>query len=345
MRVSQDQAATTETTMTMKMTEKSTLQLNMLLDDAVLISKKLAAMKSNEDQHIHIDDVAKHLGDDVYKWANRHSSFYAVFDGHGGAEASLYVKNHAMRLFFENSDLPAATTSDGSVDELFLKELQDLHCKAFLPADKDLKEEFNISDYCGTTALTVLALGMHLLISNAGDCRAVISRKGVAKQMYNDHRPSNLLEKKRVEELGGYFEDGYLNGELAVTRALGDRCMKSESPLIAEPEMTEIVLTNDDEFMIIGCDWIWDVMSNEEAVSLVRKQLMQHNDPQRLGVQDVDSEKAHSRDTTLLQDNELLHSECLKTTYLQEKTRWKELESLYEDGYLNGELAVKQAIG
>ncbi|GJS60112.1 probable protein phosphatase 2C 47 [Tanacetum coccineum] len=302
--VSQDQAATTtsESKMmtTMKMTEKSTLQLNILLDDAVSISEKLAAMKcsastnslrsgshtdigarrSNEDQHIHIDDVAKHLGDDVYKWANLPSSFYAVFDGHGGAEAASYVKNHAMRLFFENSDLPEATKSDGSVDELFLKELQDFHCKVFLQADKDLKEERSISDYCGTTALTVLALGRHLLISNAGDCRAVISRKGVAKQMSNDHKPSNLLEKKRVEELGGYFEDGYLNGELSVTRALG-RQIKSKSPLIAEPEMTEIVLTDDDEFMIIGCDGIWDVMSNEEAVSLVRKQLMQHNDPQR----------------------------------------------------------------
>ncbi|PWA54101.1 hypothetical protein CTI12_AA438750 [Artemisia annua] len=241
----------------------------------------IGARRSNEDQHIHIDDVAKHLGDDVYKWANLPSSFYAVFDGHGGAEAASYVKEHAMRLFFESSDLPNATTLDGSVDELFLKELQDCHCKAFLQADQNLKEECSISDYCGTTALTVLVLGRHLLISNAGDCRVVISRKGVAKQMSNDHRPSNLLEKKRVEELGGYFEDGYLNGELAVTRALGDRCMKSESPLIAEPEMTQMVLTKDDEFMIIGCDGIWDVMSNEEAVSLVRKQLMQHNDPQR----------------------------------------------------------------
>ncbi|PWA85926.1 putative protein phosphatase 2C 13 [Artemisia annua] len=106
-------------------------------------------------------------------------------------------------------------------------------------------------------------------------------------QMSNDHRPSSLKEKKRVEELGGYFEDGYLNGELAVTRALGDRFMKSptgnksKSPLIAEPEMTQMMLTNDDEFMIIGCDGIWDVMSNEEAVGLVRRQLIQHNDPQR----------------------------------------------------------------
>ncbi|GKE57219.1 probable protein phosphatase 2C 47, partial [Tanacetum coccineum] len=159
------------TMMTMKMNEKNNLQLNILLDDAVSISEKLVAMKcsastksirsgshtdigarrSNEDQHIHIDDVANHLGDDVYKWATLPSSFYAVFDGHGGAEAASYVKEHAMRLFFESSDLPKATTTlDGSVDELFLKELQDYHCKAFLQADKDLKEECSVSDYCGT---------------------------------------------------------------------------------------------------------------------------------------------------------------------------------------------------
>nr|GEV80800.1 probable protein phosphatase 2C 49 [Tanacetum cinerariifolium] len=211
------------TMMKMKMTEKSNLQLNILLDDAVSISKKLVVMKcsastksirsgshtdirariSNEDQHIKIDDVANHLSDDVHKWETLLSSFYVIFDGHGGTEAASYVKEHAMRLFFESSNLPEATTTlDGFVDELFLKELQDFHCKR------------------------------HLLISNAGDCRVVISRKGVAKQMSNDHGPSNLLEKKRVKELGGCFEEGYLNGELAVTQALGDRLMKLKSPLI-----------------------------------------------------------------------------------------------------------------
>ncbi|GJS58860.1 retrotransposon protein, putative, ty1-copia subclass [Tanacetum coccineum] len=60
----------------------------------------------------------KHLSDDVYKSANLLSSFYPVFDGHEGAEAASYVKEHAMRLFFESSDLPKTTTLDGSVDEL-----------------------------------------------------------------------------------------------------------------------------------------------------------------------------------------------------------------------------------
>ncbi|GJV15803.1 zinc finger BED domain-containing protein RICESLEEPER 2 [Tanacetum coccineum] len=176
----------------------------------------IGARRSNEDQHIHIDDVANHLGDDVYKWAALPSSFYAVFDGHGGTEAASYVKEHAMRLFFESSDLPKATTLDGSVDELFLKELQDFHCKAFLQADKDLKEECSISDYCGTTALTVLVIGRHLLISNAGDCRVVISRKGVAKQIKNEMEGTKKLL---------WIEDGYLNDDLAVKQAF--ECRRS----------------------------------------------------------------------------------------------------------------------
>ena len=309
---------TDKMTMTEQQTESNvmcSLQLNIHLEDIVQISDKsksvsprlggsnlspsirsgshtdIGARRSNEDQHIGIDDVSKQLGD-IYKWGLP-SSFYAIFDGHGGPEAASYVKDHVTRLFFEDSDLPQ-TQSEESPDELFLKELQECQSKVFLQADQALLDECSISDYCGTTALTVFILGKHVLIANAGDCRAVISRKGVAKQMTQDHRPSYLQEKKRVEELGGYFEDGYLNGELAVTRALGDRHMKSpsgsnsKSPLIAEPEMTQWVLSDDDEFMIIGCDGIWDVMSNEEAVDLVRRQLMNHNNPERCARELID---------------------------------------------------------
>lgn len=243
--------------------------------------------RSNEDQHIRIDDLSKHLGD-VYKWGLP-SSFYAIFDGHGGAEAASYVKQHAMRLFFEDSDLHLHLPASASdvLDELFLKQVEESHYKAFLLADQALADECSASDYCGTTALTVLIMGRHLVIANAGDCRAVLCRKGVAKQMSQDHRPSTCLqEKKRVEQLGGYFDqDGYLNGQLAVTRALGDWHMKkNSSPLIAEPEVRQMMLCEEDEFMIIGCDGIWDVMSNQEAVALVRCQLRQHNDPQRSAV-------------------------------------------------------------
>ncbi|KAK3025350.1 hypothetical protein RJ639_043859 [Escallonia herrerae] len=234
---------------------------------------------ANEDEHIRVDDLSTHLGP-LYRWPLP-SSFYAVFDGHGGADASAYVKNNAMRLFFEGGDLPQSS----DIDDGFMEELQNFHHKAFLLADQALADECSVGDSCGTTALTALVLGRHLLVANAGDCRAVLCKKGVAVPLTEDHRPTYLPEKKRVEELGGYIEYGYLNGELAVTRALGDWSMKypcgSASPLTAEPDVRQVMLTEDDEFMILGCDGLWDVMSNQEAVNLVRRELRRHNDPQR----------------------------------------------------------------
>ncbi|KAF5774533.1 putative protein-serine/threonine phosphatase [Helianthus annuus] len=149
--------------------------------------------------HIMIDDLSKHLGD-AYKWGLA-SSFYALFDGHNGSEAASYVKEHAMRLFFEDSDLPqAAPTGASDADDLFLKQVEGSHNKAFLQADLSLADECSVSDYCGTIALTVLIMGIHIIIANAGDSRAVLCRNGSATQITDDHRGSTCLqEKERCE--------------------------------------------------------------------------------------------------------------------------------------------------
>lgn len=234
---------------------------------------------SMEDEHIQIDDLSSYMGS--FFRCNMPSAFYAVFDGHGGPDAATYIKKNAMRLFFEDADLPQ--TSD--IDAIYLKELENSHRKAFLLADRALANECSVSNSCGTTALTALILGRHLLVANAGDCRAVLCRKGVAVEMSQDHKPTYLPEQRRIEELGGDIDDGYLNGDLSVTRALGDWYLKfpsgSASPLIAEPDVRQVVLTADDEFLIIGCDGIWDVMSSQYAVSFVRRGLRKHDDPQQ----------------------------------------------------------------
>ncbi|KZV39315.1 putative protein phosphatase 2C 49-like [Dorcoceras hygrometricum] len=248
----------------------------------------------NEDQHIRIDDLSTHLCSQ-YRWPQP-SSFYAVFDGHGGPDAACYLKNNAIKFFFEDAELPQ--TSD--VDENFLHELEISHRRAFLLVDRALADEqSHVDSYCGTTALIAMVLGRYLLVANAGDCRAVLCRKGYALQLSEDHRPSCQVERKRIEDLGGIIKYGYLNGELAVTRALGDWYLKqpfgSSSPLISEPEFKHILLTEDDEFLIIACDGIWDVLSNQEAVSLVRHELRHHNDPQRCAMELI--HRALLRDT------------------------------------------------
>lgn len=230
-----------------------------------------------EDEHIRIDDLQGHLGS-LLKFPVP-SAFYGVFDGHGGPEAAAYVKKNAMRLFFEDVNFPQTC----NVDDVFLEGVEDSLRRSFLSADLALADDCSVSSSSGTTAITAVIFGRRLMVANAGDCRAVLCRKGEAIDMSQDHRPIYPAEQKRVQELGGFIDDGYLNGVLSVSRALGDWDMKlprgSASPLIAEPEFRQAVLTDDDEFLIIGCDGIWDVMSSQHAVSLVRRGLRRHDDP------------------------------------------------------------------
>lgn len=232
-----------------------------------------------EDEHIRIDNLSSHLGSLLR--CPTPSAFYGVFDGHGGPDAAAYTKKHAIRFLFEDANFPWASEADNN----FVESVENSVREAFLLADLALAEDSTVSSSSGTTALTAMVFGRILLVANAGDCRAVLCRKGEAVDMSQDHRPINAAERQRVEQSGGFVDDGYLNGILSVTRALGDWDLKmprgSPSPLIAEPEFRQAMLTEDDEFLIIGCDGIWDVMSSQHAVGVVRRGLRLHDDPER----------------------------------------------------------------
>ncbi|XP_058082261.1 probable protein phosphatase 2C 2 [Magnolia sinica] len=235
--------------------------------------------RAMEDEHIRINDLSACLGP-PFRFPTP-SAFFGVFDGHGGPDAAAFIKENAIRLFFENADFPQAFHAG----DVLLEELENYVRRAFLLADLALADDGTINSSCGTTALTALILGRLLLVANAGDCRAVLCRNGKAVDMSQDHKPMYAAERRRVEESGGYVEDIYLNGVLSVSRALGDWDMKlprgSLSPLTAEPEFQQAVLTEADEFLIIGSDGIWDVMSSQHAVSVVRRGLRRHDDPEQ----------------------------------------------------------------
>ncbi|PWA94970.1 PPM-type phosphatase domain, Protein phosphatase 2C family [Artemisia annua] len=91
-----------------------------------------------------------------------------------------------------------------------------------------------------------------------------------------------ILAKHVITVAAMVGESSFVDSAIRLISVWMVRALKvlGEPLIAAEPEMTQLVLTNDDEFMIIGCDGIWDIMLNEEAVGFVRRQLMQHNDPQ-----------------------------------------------------------------
>ena len=100
-------------------------------------------------------------------------------------------------------------------------------------------------------------------------------------------------ERKRIEAFGGYVYDGYLNGQVNVACALGDWHMEGMKgadggPLSAEPELMIADLTEEDEFLIIGCDELWDVFRSQNAIDFARRRLQEHNDPVMCSEDQVD---------------------------------------------------------
>ncbi|KAF8377457.1 hypothetical protein HHK36_030835 [Tetracentron sinense] len=222
-----------------------------------------------EDEHICIDNLLEHLG--ATADCPSPGAFYGVFDGHGGIDAASFIRKNILKFIVEDPHFPACV-------EKAIK-------SAYKKADHAFADASSLITSAGTTALTALIFRRTMLIANAGDCRAVLGKRGRAIELSEDHKPNCTSERLRIEKLGGVVYDGYLNGQLSVARALGDWHMKgpkgSTCPLIAEPELQETVLSEEDEFLIMGCDGLWDVMSSQGAVTIARKELMLHNDPER----------------------------------------------------------------
>ncbi|KAK4154203.1 phosphatase 2C-like domain-containing protein [Chaetomidium leptoderma] len=108
-----------------------------------------------------------------------------------------------------------------------------------------------------------------LYTANVGDARIILCRQGKALRLSYDHKGSDENEGKRITNAGGLILNNRVNGVLAVTRALGDTYMKDL--VTGHPYTTETVIQPDlDEFIIIACDGLWDVCSDQDAVDLIR---------------------------------------------------------------------------
>ncbi|XP_010526243.1 PREDICTED: probable protein phosphatase 2C 60 [Tarenaya hassleriana] len=132
----------------------------------------------------------------------------------------------------------------------------------------------------GCTACVAVIRHNHLFVANAGDSRCVISRKGQAYNLSTDHKPDLEAEKKRILKAGGFIHAGRVNGSLNLARAIGDMEFKQNKFLPAEeqivsanPDINTVELCDDDDFLILACDGIWDCMSSQQLVDFIHEQL------------------------------------------------------------------------
>lgn len=125
----------------------------------------------------------------------------------------------------------------------------------------------------GCTAVAALIVRNKLFVANAGDCRAILSRSGHPFPISKDHVASCADERTRVIKEGikvKWLVDTWRVGPAAlqVTRSIGDDDLKPA--VTARPEITETSLTADDEFLVMASDGLWDVLSNEDVISIIK---------------------------------------------------------------------------
>ena len=205
-------------------------------------------------------------------------AFFGVFDGHAGAKVSQYCAENLLNCIVEHFE---DKKEDDSVVTLDIT--KEGIVEGFLTTDKKLKEEPQWSsgeDRSGTTAITVMITPTHIIWGNCGDSRGLLCRSGKLEHATKDHKPYNASEKDRIERAGGTVMMQRVNGSLAVSRALGDfdykRCtdLKPNEQLVSpEPDIEVNERKDTDEFLFLACDGIFDVMSNEEVIEYISRQL------------------------------------------------------------------------
>lgn len=159
----------------------------------------------------------------------------------------------------------------------------------------------------GTTAVVVMTTPMWIVCANAGDSRAVYSKSSRRSvPLSYDHKPEDEDEERRIREAGGYVSGGRVEGDLAVSRGLGDYRFKDPDVVVTGSKgeaggggrrqqggggdddrdvlmlrpseqkvspVPDIIVQNrdpdKDEFIVIACDGIWDVQTNQECVQMV----------------------------------------------------------------------------
>lgn len=121
-------------------------------------------------------------------------------------------------------------------------QLEEALKQGFLELDAAMQREESLrEEVAGSTAVAVMVKDEVLYCANVGDSRAVASVKGKAEPLSVDHKPNNEGEMRRIIAGGGHVEFNRVNGNLALSRALGDFGFKANANL---PPQEQIVTGN-----------------------------------------------------------------------------------------------------
>lgn len=199
-------------------------------------------------------------------------AFFGVYDGHGGDKAAIFTGEHLHKIIKSTEAFQKGNLID-ALKEGFLS------CDQAILRDADMRD-----DDSGCAATSVLITPQSIYCGNAGDSRTIMSSNGFAKPLSYDHKPSNEGEKTRIYSAGGYVDMGRVNGNLALSRGIGDFEFKKNMDLPAEEQIVTCypdviqhqIDYSSDEFIVLACDGIWDCLTSQKCVECIRRGIYEH---------------------------------------------------------------------
>lgn len=239
---------------------------------------------------------------------NSFCSYFGLYDGHSGNTCADFLRDNLHHYILDNKNF--ITDKEKALYEAIQRSEKIFMNKSYDKLQNLVQDE---SGSCLISLLIDLnpdLMNKMLYIANVGDSRAIMSlHKGLYnKELSNDHKPSCANENLRIYNSGGKTfksetlvtkkvlnEDGkevvvnkvkygverIFPGGLSLSRAIGDISAKIESLggnpdcLIATPEIKKVILKGDEDFLVVGCDGVWDVLDNEQVINCVFEALSQ----------------------------------------------------------------------
>ena len=234
--------------------------------------------------------VEKYNQDNFFVYNNLNDEndvlFIGVCDGHGilGHDVSKYLITHLP----SNLNQALKKTRKYIRDK---KTLQKTMKEVFIKTNNDLcRNDLVDTQFSGSTCVTIILTKNQIISGNVGDSRAVMGRyingNWINIDLTKDQKPDTPEEKERILKRGGRIEsykdengndfgpkrvwlkNADLPG-LAMARSFGDEVAASVGT-ISEPEIKYFDITEDDKFIIIASDGIWEFISSQECVNIIK---------------------------------------------------------------------------
>jgi serine/threonine protein phosphatase PrpC len=176
---------------------------------------------------------------------------FCIFDGHGGQQVSQFLQENFAT--YMKKMLP------------FKNHFEEI-TRLFKDLDEKVKE-LNVP-LVGSTATVVYIERKNgkrmLYCANVGDSRCVLVNKKGIMRLSKDDRTDDPIERKRIIKEGGTIVNGRVDGILMLTRSFGDWRLK-DSGVIVDPHIMRIEINDDDLYLIIASDGLWDAIKDEEC--------------------------------------------------------------------------------